>query len=235
MKRSEVNQIIEDALDFTERQHLFLLPPFAHWTTKDWQSKGEECREIIDQQLSWDITDFGSGDFDKVGLALITIRNGKFEEVKKGGDAKDYGEKILVVKEEQITPMHFHFHKMEDIINRGGGDLVIELWNSTPDEQLDKEKPVVVSMDGVKVTLDPGDTVTLKPGDSITLPTRLYHKFWGKKGMGTILVGEVSRVNDDYTDNRFYETVGRFPEIEEDVEPTILIYDDYKKYCPIAK
>jgi D-lyxose ketol-isomerase len=124
---------------------------------------------------------------------------------------------------------------MEDIINRGGGDLVIQLWNSTPDEQLDETTPVVVSMDGVRVTVKAGDTLTLKPGDSVTLPTRLYHKFWGKKGTGRLLVGEVSRVNDDYVDNRFYEKVGRFATIEEDVEPLHLLYDDYQKFCPILR
>ena len=121
---------------------------------------------------------------------------------------------------------------MEDIINRGGGDLVIQLWNSTADEQLDETTPIVISQDGVRITVQAGDTLTLKPGDSVTLPTRLYHKFWGQRGTGRLLVGEVSRVNDDYVDNRFYEKVGRFAKIEEDVEPLFLLYDDYQKYCP---
>jgi D-lyxose ketol-isomerase len=233
MKRSEINRLIQESLDFVERQNMFYLPPFARWTLKDWQSKGEECRDIVSQQLGWDITDFGSGDYAKVGLAIITIRNGTFEEANKGV-GKSYAEKILLVEEEQITPTHFHYQKMEDIINRGGGELVIQLWNSTPDEQLDQATTVVARMDGVRVSVEPGDTVTLKPGDSITLPTRLYHKFWGKKGTGKILVGEVSRVNDDYVDNHFYEKVGRFADIEEDVDPLFLLYDDYKKYCRIG-
>ena len=233
MKRSEINRIIEESLDFVEQQNKFHLPPFAHWTLKDWQSKGPECSEIVDQQLGWDITDFGSGDYAKIGLGIITIRNGTFAEMKKGV-GKSYAEKILLVEEEQITPTHFHYQKMEDIINRGGGELVIQLWNSTPDEQLDQATPVVVSMDGVKVGIEPGDTLTLRPGDSITLPTRLYHKFWGKKGTGKILVGEVSRVNDDYVDNHFHEKVGRFADIEEDVEPLFLLYDDYKTHCPLV-
>ena len=148
MKRSEVNRIIEESLEFVEKRHKFLLPPFAHWTWKDWQTKGEECREIVAQQLGWDITDFGSGDYKKIGLAIITIRNGTFAEAKQGL-GKSYAEKILLVDEEQVTPTHFHHQKMEDIINRGGGELVIQLWNSTPDEQLDAATPVVASMDGV--------------------------------------------------------------------------------------
>jgi D-lyxose ketol-isomerase len=234
MKRSEVNQIIQDSLDFVEKQCKFLLPPFAHWTLKDWQTKGEECRDIINQQLGWDITDFGSGDYRKIGLGIITIRNGVFEDAKKGV-GKSYAEKILLVGEEQITPTHFHYYKMEDIINRGGGDLVIQLWNSTADEQLDETTPITASMDGVRVSVKAGGTVILKPGDSITLPTRLYHKFWGKKGTGRLLVGEVSRVNDDYVDNHFYDKVGRFATIEEDVEPLFLLYDDYKTFCPFLQ
>lgn len=229
MKRSEVNTIIQESLAFVEQKHHFLLPPFAHWTLQDWKSKGEECRDIVRQQLGWDITDFGSGDYQKIGLAIITIRNGVFAEAK-GGEGKTYAEKILIVDEEQITPTHFHYQKVEDIINRGGGELVIQLWNSTPDEQLDNTKTVVVSMDGVHVSVEPGGTIVLKPGDSVTLPTRLYHKFWGRKEK--TLVGEVSRVNDDYVDNRFYEKVGRFAEIEEDTDPLFLLYDDYKKFCP---
>ena len=234
MKRSEINAIVQESLEFVERKNRFPLPPFARWTLKDWQTKGEECRDIIDQQLGWDITDFGSGDYRKIGLGIITIRNGVFEEAKKG-IGKSYAEKILLVDEEQITPTHFHYYKMEDIINRGGGELVIQLWNSTPDERLDLTTPVVACMDGVRLTVKAGDTVVLKPGDSITLPTGLYHKFWGKKGMGKILVGEVSRVNDDYVDNHFYEKVGRFADIEEDVEPLFLLYDDYKTYCRIGR
>ena len=147
-----MNRIIQESLEFIEADHKFPLPPFAHWTLKDWQTKGEECRDIIRQQLGWDITDFGSGDFNKIGLGIITIRNGTFDEAKQGG--KTYAEKILLVEEEQITPTHFHHQKMEDIINRGGGELVIQLWNSTPDEQLDQSTPVVASMDGVRTTVE---------------------------------------------------------------------------------
>jgi D-lyxose ketol-isomerase len=118
---------------------------------------------------------------------------------------------------------------MEDIINRGGGNLVIRLWNSTKDEKLAKT-PVTVAMDGVEVKVKAGGTITLKPGDSVCLPQRLYHRFWGQAGKGTVLVGEVSRVNDDHVDNRFYEPVGRFPEIEEDVAPLHLLYNDYVRY-----
>ena len=44
------------------------------------------------------------------------------------------------------------------------------------------------------------------------------------------MIGEVSLVNDDNTDNRFLEPVGRFAEIEEDEEPMFLLRDDYERY-----
>ena len=227
MKRSEINAIMRKALRFLEQQKFFL-PPFAHWSPEAWRAKGPECREIVQAQLGWDITDFGSGDFDRVGLFLFTIRNGTMAELKKE-QGKVYAEKILIVEPGQVTPTHFHFQKMEDIINRGGGDLVIQLWNSTPDNGL-ADTPVSVQMDGVETRVPAAGTITLIPGDSVCLPQRLYHKFWGAPGKGTVLVGEVSRVNDDQVDNRFYEPVGRFPQIEEDEPPLHLLYNDYARY-----
>lgn len=229
MKRSEINHIMANGLNFIEHEMKFLLPPFAKWSPADWRQKGAESAEIVDQQLGWDITDFGSGRFDEVGLLLFTIRNGSFEELKKP-NGKIYAEKAMIVQEEQITPIHFHYQKMEDIINRGGGELVIQLWNSTAEEGLDLVSDVLVSVDSVKVRIAAGGTLTLKPGESVCLPQLLYHQFWGKKGTGTVFVGEVSRVNDDYVDNHFYDKVGRFADIEEDVAPLHLLYGDYKNY-----
>ena len=80
----------------------------------------------------------------------------------KDPESKQYAEKIMMVDVDQITPMHFHWHKTEDIINRGGGKLVIQLYNSTPGETLD-DTPVTVSTDGVQRTLKAGDRVVLSP------------------------------------------------------------------------
>jgi D-lyxose ketol-isomerase len=140
---------------------------------------------------------------------------------------KLYAEKIMVVEEGQVTPMHFHWNKMEDIINRGGGYLLVQLYNATADEQLDEKNKVLTSIDGLRRSLMPGETVRLAPGESISLQQRCYHKFWGQ---GRVLVGEVSLVNDDQKDNRFYEPIGRFPEIEEDVPPLYLLCNDYARY-----
>ena len=226
MKRSQINAILRSADDFV-RARGFYLPPFAHWTPEEWRQKGPEAAEIVQNQLGWDITDFGTGYFEKTGLFLFTIRNGSPLNLKTG-NGKQYAEKILIVDQNQVTPMHFHWNKMEDIINRGGGRLVIQLYNSTPDEQLDPRSDVQVSMDGVVHTVEAGGTIALNPGESITLTPGLYHKFWGEGER--ILVGEVSLVNDDHTDNRFAQPAGRFPEIEEDEPPLYLLVNDYPRY-----
>jgi D-lyxose ketol-isomerase len=129
--------------------------------------------------------------------------------------------------------MHHHISKTEDIINRGGGNLMIQLFNNTEEEKLDNTK-VKVSIDGEKLVLEPGTTIKLIPGESITLTKEVYHKFWAEEGHGKVLVGEVSSVNDDRTDNVFLENKGRFDEIDEDVEPLYLLYDDYKKFLSLG-
>lgn len=224
MKRSEINEILKNAKTFLA-DHKFMLPPWAYWSLTDWQkAQKENYREIIDNMLGWDITDFGSGDFYKRGLFLFTLRNGKLNV-----DKKPYAEKIMIVEENQETPMHFHWYKMEDIINRGGGNLVIELYNSTPDEGF-ADTPVNFKTDGVERVVQPGGSVILSPGESICLEQGVYHRFYGEPGKGCVLVGEVSTVNDDTADNRFHETVGRFPSIVEDEEPLHLLVSDYKSF-----
>ncbi len=223
MKRSEINQILKNAKTFMAEKQ-FILPPWAYWSVEDWQKNRQGASEITENMLGWDITDFGSGDFYKRGLFLFTIRNGKFNV-----DKKPYAEKIMIVEENQETPMHYHWLKMEDIINRGGGNLVIELYNSTPDNQFDAT-PVTLKTDGITRTVSPGGKVILTPGESICLEQGMYHRFYGEAGKGKVLVGEVSAVNDDASDNCFYEPIGRFPVIEEDEQPLHLLVSDYKKF-----
>lgn len=220
MKRSRINAILREADQFLH-QRQFHLPPFAYWTPAQWVQKGEEAQEVADSRLGWDITDFGQEDYERVGLFVFTLRNGT-----PGSQGKTYAEKILVVGVDQVTPMHFHWSKMEDIINRGGGKLAVQLYNAVDEKPVDTE--VKVSLDGVERTVKAGTTVHLEPGESITLEPYCYHRFWGVGER--VLVGEVSKVNDDHTDNRFYEPVGRFPAIEEDEEPLHLLVNDYERY-----
>jgi D-lyxose ketol-isomerase len=226
VKRSAVNRIMRDADSFI-RSHGFRLPPFAYWRPTDWAQKGQEVSEIVENQLGWDITDFGLGNYENYGLFLFTVRNGHPRNLARM-HGKVYAEKIMVVGEGQLTPMHFHWTKVEDIINRGGAPLAIQLFNSTPNGELDEANPVAVSMDGVRHVFPPGHTALLGPGESITLETGMYHKFWGEGG--AVLIGEVSMVNDDDQDNRFHEKTGRFPTIEEDEELLYLLVKDYPAY-----
>ena len=226
MKRSEINSIIKDAIEFTEKMH-FLLPPFAYWTIEEWQKKGSDYQEILDNQMGWDITDFGSGDFNKIGLLIFVLRNGNFTNPKY---PKPYCEKILIQDESQILPCHFHWKKMEDIINRGGGNLMVELYNAKSDKEIDPDSPVTVFMDGREFQVEAGKALRVEPGQSITLIPRQFHKFWAEPGTGKVLLGEVSTVADEEVDNNFIENSGRLPEIIEDVTPEYLIFNDYKKY-----
>ena len=222
MKRTEINAIIRDADAFLQLSG-FYLPPFAYWTLEDWQSKREEAHEIIDRRLGWDVTDFGQEDYRNVGLCVFTLRNGSPENLTTHR-GKTYAEKILIVDSGQVTPLHFHRVKMEDIINRGGGKLAVQLYNSTQDEGLESSD-VVVSTDGLKHTIQAGGKVILRPGESITIPQYCYHTFWAEDSR--TLVGEVSLVNDDNLDNRFYEQMDRFSIVEEDELPFRLLVSDY--------
>jgi D-lyxose ketol-isomerase len=223
MERSELNTIIDEAVKFCQEMK-FWLPPFAYWTLEDWKSKGNEYQEILDNQMGWDITDFGSGDFQNIGLLIFVLRNGNFTNPKY---IKPYCEKILIQDESQVLPTHFHWKKMEDIINRGGGTLMVSLYNAIDDSHWDEESSVQVSMDGRIFTIPAGEPFEVRPGESITLMPRQFHKFWAKPGTGKVLLGEVSTVADEAVDNNFPQYSGRLPAINEDVPPKYLIFNDY--------
>ena len=221
MQRSQINQLEREAVELLNELK-FRLPRWAYWGEADWRTNADSAQEIFRNKLGWDVTDFGSGDFYKVGLLLFTLRNGSVGDP----DGKPYAEKILIVRENQETPWHFHWSKMEDIINRGGGNLVIELANSTPDEQV-ADTPVMVQVDGIRTEVEARGKIVLEPGSSVTLPGYNYHCFYGQEGTGQVLLGEVSMVNDDERDNRFLDPAGRFPEIEEDEPPLYYLCNEY--------
>jgi D-lyxose ketol-isomerase len=219
MQRSQINNYIDAACNFFMKSH-FYLPGWAKWTPEEWQSKGEEYDEIRKNSLGWDVTDFGSGSFLHKGLTLFTLRNGNLK-----GDRKPYCEKIMYVREDQITPIHFHWNKMEDIINRGGGSLCMQLWKADKDENLSTD-PVKVRVDGVTTKVNNGEILRLAAGQSICLEPYLYHTFWAEDG--DCLVGEVSTVNDDINDNRFLIQIGRYPEISEDEPARYKLCNEYQ-------
>ena len=223
MKRSEINEIIRKNESFLKEQN-FYLPPFAFWSEEEWKKKGHEYDEIRENVLGWDITDFGSGDFYRTGLFLFTVRNGNQNHPEKY--KKPYAEKVMVVEEKQVTPYHYHWHKMEDIINRGGGELVIQMYNKDLEtDLLDKKNSVTIHSDGRIYEVPAGTQIRLKPGESISIQRGQYHSFWAEGGK--TMVVEVSQCNDDSMDNRFLEDTGRFPEVEEDEAKTYLLCTEY--------
>jgi len=223
MKRSRVNAIIREAEGII-RSHGFRLPPFADWTPDEFGRRKHEARAVIDARCGWDITDYGKGRYDEMGLILFTLRNGRLADLRAGG-GMCYAEKLLISHEDQLSPMHTHVIKAEDIINRGGATLVVELFGSDAEGRFSQAAGGRVACDGIETPFEPGQRLRLAPGQSVTLMPGDWHAFWGDGG--TVLIGEVSTVNDDETDNVFREPIGRFAEIEEDEPPHRLLVSDY--------
>jgi len=227
MKRSEINSAIRYAIQTLENNNL-RLPAFAYWNMSQWKQKIDELDNIKAIGLGWDVTDFGEGDFNRVGAVLFTVRNGSLANKSHG---TPYAEKIILQRHEteQEIPLHFHRVKTEDIINRGGGILMLELFNSHADDSLDTNSPITVKMDGFAHIFPAGAIVEVEKGCSITLQPGLYHRFWAKKGAGDLVVGEISSINDDNTDNVFFRELTRFSDIEEDEATFIPLCGEYGK------
>ena len=179
----------------------------------------------LEHEVAAYITDFGRGDFNACGFGLITLRNGNQHNPKY---KKVYAEKLLFMRDTMMAPMHFHWYKMEDIINRGGNDIYITVYNGAKDGEM-LNTDVTVYSDGKEEVVPAGTKVLLKPGQSITIMPYMYHDFIVPETGGAVLLGEVSMCNDDENDNRFYEPIGRFPEIEEDEEPYRLLCNEYPR------
>ncbi len=206
------------------------LPAFAHWTTADWESAGAEHDEVRDCMLGWDVTDFGSRDFAHIGRTLFTLRNGNLHDPRY---PKSYAEKLILDPEGQRAPAHFHRTKREDIINRGGGNICVQLTLAGDDDQ-PAHGSLAVVLDGGRRTIASGETVRLRPGESLCIPPRTIHQFWGEEGTGHRIDGvgytvssEVSSVCDDLADNFFLGDMTRFPRIVEDAPRVHYLCNEY--------
>ena len=226
MKRSDINDIMAEA-DEMIRAFGFTLPPFAYWSPDAFKANAAAARHIIDARCGWDITDYGAGRFAGMGLFLFTLRNGLLSDLT-GGRGMCYAEKLLISRQDQMSPMHTHAIKAEDIINRGGATLIVELFGSDAAGNFAGDRGGQVMCDGILRHYAPGERLRLAPGESVTLRPGDWHAFWGNGG--DVLIGEVSTVNDDETDNIFREPIGRFAEITEDTSPTRLLVSDYAKW-----
>jgi len=224
MNRSQVNDIIARS-DIFMRSHGFVLPPFAYWSPEDLKVHvASDAPTIFKARLGWDITDYGKGRFQDLGLVLFTLRNGTLDALRSG-QGVSYAEKLMITAKDQVNPLHRHAVKTEDIINRGGGTLVLQMYNALADGTVDEESDVIVATDARLRVLQAGACLALAPGESVTLLPGNWHAFWAEGA--DVLMGEVSTVNDDLTDNYFREPVGRFSTIHEDTIPNHLLVSDY--------
>ena len=216
MKRSEINGAIAWAKELLKKNNI-TLPKMAYWNMDEWQANKAKLDVVRKVMLGWDVTDFGVNKFDEIGGVLYTVRNGDMNNPEIG---VPYCEKYIIMKEGQRLPKHYHVFKTEDIINRAGGVLYLNLWNADPvtGEQLDTD--VHFYMDGIEHVVKAGEEILVENGSSISLAPYVAHIFGPKCGCGELVVGEVSKVNDDNTDNYFLEDTARFSQVEED-EPIL--------------
>jgi D-lyxose ketol-isomerase len=216
MKRSQINQELKWAKDLLDKNNI-KLPPFGYWTLEEWKSDKKDLSALKEVMLGWDITDYGKDKFNQLGAVLFTLRNGSLNDNRIG---TPYAEKLIVLKDGQRLPIHYHASKTEDIINKAGGVLAIKLYNSLENGEVDYKSEVSVELDGVTYIFEPFEEIDIPAGNSITLRPYMYHLFWAKEGFGDLVCGEVSSINDDNTDNYNAEDVSRFSKVEED-EPIL--------------
>lgn len=153
----------------------------------------------------WDVTDFGLGDFSRGGLVCVNL-----------AAEPEYCEKIMYVRKDQVTPVHCHRAKKEDIICRWGR-LAVQIVADAPS--------VVLQVCGKMCEVSTRQPLYLDAGERITLAQCVRHTFWADTDYA--IVGEVSTANNDLDDNYFDNPgVGRFSEIEEDEPPVAKLVCD---------
>ena len=226
MKRSEINAVIKWAEDLTAK-HQITLPDFARFAPDKAEMADPARKNIVETMLGWDVTDFDLGDFSKCGAVLFTVRNGSIYDDSVG---TPYAEKYIFMKDgnEQEIPIHYHILKTEDIINRAGGILVVQVYMAGEDGLPDPNKDVVLYRDGVRYVAKAGELIEITNGNSITLTPYVYHRFYTKTGTGDLVIGEVSKINDDNTDNVFASPRERFCSGIEDDPIYRLFVKEYK-------
>lgn len=235
LSRSTINASIRISREVLKHLGIYL-PAFANWTPAQWENTGAEADEIRDCGLGWDVTDFGSQKFHKLGRTLFTLRNG-LPLSKDKRYPKPYAEKFLIEPENQRSPIHYHVNKREDIINRGGGNVIVALHRIGGDGMPTASGTITASVDGVRRTFAAGAEIRLRPGESIAIPPSTFHQFWAEEGtglridgVGYTVSGEVSTVCDDYNDNCFIdEWSTRYPQIIEDEPRDVYLCNEYPR------
>lgn len=222
MKRSEINRELTWAKALVERNNI-RLPDCAYWGMNAWKAHRSRIGTIAKTAAGWDVTDYGTGKYLEIGAVLYTLRNGRQDDPTVG---VPYCEKYILMHDGQRLPKHYHVFKTEDIINRAGGILEVMLWN-TDVAGRELVTDVTVFMDGIERKFKAGERIRVTQGNSITLTPHMAHVFGPEAGSGDIVVGEVSKVNDDTTDNYFMEPTSFFAKIEEDVPAEHPLTNEY--------
>jgi D-lyxose ketol-isomerase len=148
MKRSRINDIIA-AADEMIRQYGFVLPPFANWPPDSVRAQARPASRIVDGRCGWDITDYGQGRSDEMGLFLFTLSNGLLSDLQRGG-GMCYAEKLLISRRDQCSPMLTHVINAEDIVNHGCATLMVELNGSDDQGRFAPDCGGVVYCDGIR-------------------------------------------------------------------------------------
>ncbi|NJN28565.1 MAG: D-lyxose/D-mannose family sugar isomerase [Cyclobacteriaceae bacterium] len=188
MKRSQINKAVRNATRFFE-DNGWTLPP----------------------NPQWDVTDFGLGDFEKLGLVLVNLT-----------EEPEYCEKLMYAHKGQTTPAHTHKKKKEDIICRAG-TLAIQVWNGASGSS--EVLSITLKVNGKATNFESADIIRLQSGERLTLTPGVYHEFYPESD--ECIIGEVSTANDDLHDNFFVNTeVGRFSQVEEDEAPLVKLVSD---------
>ena len=230
--RSLINAEVERAMQIAEHFG-FALPEYAYWSPDQWLEVGADYDEVRQCMLGWDVTDFGSGNYCKIGRTLFTLRNGRNDDARY---TKSYAEKLLINPVGQQAPPHYHRNKREDIICRSPGVIAVRL-RATDDKGQPSEKMFNISVDGRQFRLKPDETIYLKDGQSVMIPPRTIHEFWCEQGAGFEADGvgyaistEISSVCDDWNDNVFLvDGAERFPQIKEDEPARHVLVHEYPK------
>ena len=165
----------------------------------------EERHWALPPDPRWDVTDFGLGDFDKAGLVLVNLT-----------EQREYCEKIMFAKRGQRTPMHHHGSKKEDIVCRWG-KLAVKFKGETD--------TVRALVNGEERKIPTAASLLLTAGERVTLFPGTDHEFWPESDYA--IIGEVSTLNDDASDNTFENPdIGRFSEIDEDESALVKLVSD---------
>lgn len=145
-----------------------------------------------------------------------------------------------------LMPKKFLYSKMDrgflftttQLKQKISSTVAREQWRCAFTRETPMEAQITQAMwgyysDGIKCNAKTGEPVYITTGNSVRLDPFVNHSFGAKKGDGPLICGEVSKINDDHTDNYFVEPTSRFADIEEDEPALYPLCNEYDKF--IAK